>query len=281
MTDWFLVLMIWGERYGDGDCNRLITSAFAQSASLQGAVVLTDRTDRKIDARAMQCAIADDFDRPELKRGGFPIKISMFEIDALPEGSVCVYVDLDSAIIGDLGQIAGLANTGPLWTLPTPRARFNAWARFNWRLSKGRRYGAGNSSAFVYRNKFPGNPTRKFRDNTPIFGRQGDKERKNDDRFIGWSCQDIIRPLPSNRAVRFRIEFLELTVWLNRLNALLRKRRRQDLVLVTFDGALTKPQDICRLHDGDQISDHHGRRGLWTDFQMSGLRDRLRAGLQD
>ncbi|WP_439154128.1 hypothetical protein [Yoonia sp.] len=281
MTDWYLILMVWGDKYGAADCNRLIRDAYAHSNSINGVIVLTDRMDRTLDPRATLCPIAPDFDREDYKSGGLPVKISMFEIDALPTGAACVYVDLDSAIIGDLGALAALTQTAPIWTLGTFRARFNLWARLKWRLSKGNIFGAGNSSAFAFCNKFAGNPTAKFRENAPIHGRHNPHARLNDDRFIGWSCQDIIRPIPTNLAVRFRMEFLSPTVLLNRIKAWARRNHRQDLALVTFDGDKTKPEIVRALREGDLIVDHHGRQGRWCDAEMSGLRARLKAGLQD
>lgn len=281
MNEWYLILMIWGDRYSDADCNRLIRTAYSHSPTLKGVVVLSDRLDRHLDPGAVQCPISKDFDHSDFKKNGLAVKISMFEIEVLPPDTLCVYVDLDSVIIGDLGKLAALTRDAPLWTLPTPRARFNAVSRMRWRLSKGRRFGAGNSSVFAYRNAFAGNPTAKFRQKTPVFGQTAsERVRRNDDRFIGWSCQDIIRPLPSNFAVRFRIEFLEVALWLNRIKALLRRKKRQDLVVITFDGALTKPDVIAGLSDGELITDHHGRRARWTDFQMGGLRARILAGLR-
>jgi len=282
VNDWYLILMIWGDAYSDADCNRLIRKAHMQSPSLKGAIVLSDRVDRHLDPRAIQCRISPDFDRSDFKKNGLAVKISMFEIDVLPPGALCVYVDLDSVIIGDLGKVAALTLTAPLWTLPTPRARLDAWSRLRWRLSRGRRYGAGNSSVFAYRNAFPGNPTAKFRNKTSVFGQAAsDDIRSNDDRFIGWSCQDVIRPLPTQLAVRFRIEFLEVTFWMNRIKARCRRGARQSLVVVTFDGALTKPAVIATLRDGAVITDHHGRRARWTDLEMSGLRQIMQDALQD
>ncbi|MBE0412661.1 MAG: hypothetical protein IBX59_03400 [Yoonia sp.] len=273
--------MVWGDKYGDADCNRLIRDAYANSSSIRGVIVLSDRLNRVIDSRATLHPIVADFDTPAFKSGGLPVKISMFDIDVLPEGAPCVYVDLDSAIIGDLGKLAALTRSGPIWTLGTFRARFNLWARIKWRLTRGRSYGAGNSSAIAFRNRFPGNPTQKFRGHAPIFGNHNDAARQNDDRFIGWSCQDLIRPIPTDLAVRFRMEFLAPTLALNRVKARARRKRRQHLVLVTFDGDLTKPETICALRDNEIIVDHHGRRGHWNDTEISGLRARLYAGLQD
>jgi hypothetical protein len=279
---WYLVLMIWGDAYGDAVCNRLIRQAYAYGRGPAGVVVLTDRTDRDLDARALQCPIPADFDQDAYKTGGLPVKIALFDIAALPKDAVCVYVDLDSAIIGDAGRLAALTSpAAPIWTLPTPRGRFNAVSRLVWRRSKGRRFGAGNSSVFAYRNGFAGNPTQKFRDHATIFGLSGDSHRSNDDRFIAWSCQDLIRPIPRDLAVRFRIEFLELSATLNRIKAVLRHKPRQRLAIVTFDGSLTKPETIAAFPQGALITDHHGRRGYWTQAQTSGLRTRLLAALRD
>lgn len=276
MTDWYLVLMIWGDAYGDADCNRLIRAAYRHSDRLQGVIVLTDRTDRALDPRAQPVAIPADFDRPDFKTGGLPVKIALFDIAALPPGAICVYVDLDSAIIGDLGPLAQLTDRAPIWTLPTVRARFGPWGRLIWRLSGGRRFGAGNSSIFAYRNGFSGNPTWMFRTDGTVFGRHAAPAvRMNDDHFIGWCCQGAIRPIPGHLAVRFRMEFLEVTPWLNALKARLRRKKRQSLAVVTFDGSLTKPETILSLPQNAPIIDHHGRRGRWNDLHLSGLQGRL------
>ena len=49
---WWLVLIIWGDRYEDHHCNQLIESAYTYSSTIQGVVVLSDRSDRNIDDRA-------------------------------------------------------------------------------------------------------------------------------------------------------------------------------------------------------------------------------------
>lgn len=278
--EWNLVLMIWGSAYPDAACNRLIAQAHAHGTPPSRVIVLTDRTDRALDPRAQQCPIAADFDRPDYKTGGLPVKISLFDIPALPTGAVCVYVDLDSIIIGDVSRLAALATQAPIWTLPSPKGRLSATSRLIWRISAGRRFGAGNSSVFAYRNGFAGNPTEKFRADTPLFGRSGSAYRSNDDRFIAWACHDVIRPIPRNLAVRFRIEFLELTLPLNRVKAWLRARARQNLAIITFDGSMTKPETIAATPQGGLITDHHGRRGRWDMAHTSGLHGRIMAALR-
>ena len=40
MSDWYLILMIWGDAYSDADCDRLIRKAHMHSPSLKGTIVL-------------------------------------------------------------------------------------------------------------------------------------------------------------------------------------------------------------------------------------------------
>ena len=81
---WWLVLTTWGDRYEDHHCNQLIESAYLHSSTIQGVVVLSDRSDRNIDDRASVVPIPADFNTSEYKSGVYPIKICLFNIEAIP-----------------------------------------------------------------------------------------------------------------------------------------------------------------------------------------------------
>lgn len=270
---WYLVLMIWGGRYGDEHCNRIIAAVFEHSRNCSGAVVLTDRMDRRIDERARKVPISEYFDTPRMKSRGLPVKISMFDIPEVPAGATCIYLDLDTVVIGNLDRLAALAREAPIWTIPVFPRPFSRLYRTLWRLSRRAIYTIGNSSAFVYRNGFKGNPTQIFRD-------LSERDRLpedlyHDDRFIAWACQDKIRGLPINDVVNFRFEFLAPTLWLSDLFSLLRRRGRQKIAAITFAGPETKPETLLGLPYGSVVKDHHGRVGRWNDFHTSGLRDKM------
>ena len=278
MTDgWYLVLMIWGEQYQDEHCNKLIRQAMAQSQHCRGAVVFTDRMDRSIDPRARLIPIPDDFSDPSMKVGGLPVKLSIFEIDGIDQGQTCVYVDLDSVIIGSLDPVAELSRHSPLWTIPTFPRPFSWWSRLLWRVTNRKSFRYGNSSTFVYLNKYPGNPTEQFRHN--VKAGTLPKKLRHDDRFIGWSSQDVVRGIPTNLVVNFRYEFLFPALWIARFMAKFRHKSRSSVALITFAGPLTKPELLVHMSDGDLIADHHGRVGIWSNQFTSGLKRKIHTSL--
>lgn len=272
-SGWYLVLMIWGEQYSDDHCNKLIRQAMHFSEKCLGAIVFSDRLDRTIDPRGRLVPIPDDFSDPAMKVGGLPVKLSIFEVEDVPDDAVCVYVDLDSVVVGSLDRIAELADRSKLWTIPTFPRPFSPWSRFLWRVSKRQRYRFGNSSAFVYRNKYRNNPTEQFRK----LRRQNalPKKLSHDDRFIGWSSQDVVRGLPTSLVVNFRYEFLWPYIFIGWIVTLFRRRSRERLVLITFAGPMTKPETLCFSEDGSLVKDHHGRVGVWNDRYTSGIRSRI------
>ncbi|SIT86001.1 hypothetical protein SAMN05421665_2195 [Yoonia rosea] len=276
--EWWLVLVIWGEKYSDDDCNRLIFSALRHSTNCKGVCVLTDRLDRAIDSRATLVPFPEDFNRDDFKRSGLPIKICMFDLPTVPEGDVCIYVDLDSMIVGNLDKIAVLAEKADIWTIDVFPRRFSRFRRARFRLSGGKYFTAGNSSCFVFKNRFPGNPTEKFR--TLFAAGKLPKRLLHDDRFIGWSCQEKLRGFPTHLVSYFRLEFLAPAMWITRLFAIFRKRLRQQIVVVTFAGRNTKLEKLLAAGKDERIVDHHGRVGYWTNDLTSGISGKIEAELQ-
>jgi hypothetical protein len=271
---WYLVLLIFGDAYSDAAPNRLIRDALAQSRHCAGVVVLTDRLDRGIDPRARQVPIPADFDTTELKRVGcLAVKLGIFDLDCLPRDATCLYVDLDSVITGNPDPLAHLVRRAPIWTIPVFPRPFSMLYRALWRLSGRRIYTMGNSSVFVYRNGFDGNPAAEFL----RLSRAGTlaPELRHDDRFVAWCCQDRIRGLSTRDVVSFRFEFLAPTLWLADLFTVLRVRAREEIAIVTFAGPKTKPEDLAGLPEGTIVKDHHQRAGRWTDRATGGLRQKL------
>lgn len=270
---WHLVLMIWGDRYEDEACDRLVRSALARSRDCAGVVVLTDRLDRRIDPRARQVPIPADFNRPEMMAGGLPVKLSMFDLDCVPKDATCIYLDLDSVVIGNLDRLARLSARAPIWTIPVFPRPFSILSRMIWRLSGRRFYATGNSSVFVFRNGFAGNPATEFLK----LVRAGTLPRVlwHDDLFVAWCCQDKVRGFSTQDVVNFRFEFLSPALWLSDLMTVVRSRARKRIVVVTFAGPKTKPERLAALPDGALVVDHHGRVGRWDDRSTCGLKRKI------
>ncbi|MCW1952522.1 MAG: hypothetical protein KIH44_014280 [Octadecabacter sp.] len=272
-TGWYLILMVWGNRYSDDFCNRLIHSAFKYSKNCRGAVILTDRCDRDIDPRGKQVKIDPYFNIDAFKKDGLAIKISMFEIDAVPKGATCVYLDLDSLILGELDSVAALSEDAELWTIDVFPRRFNARTRRKALNTQGKTYRVGNSSAFVYKNKFEGNPTQQFR----ALHAAGDlpADMAHDDKFIGWACQQQLRGFPTDMVCYFRVEFFWPTMWLADLMSKFRKSAREKIKIITFAGPNTKLDILLDLPDGASIRCHHNRIARWDDQQTNNIKSRI------
>jgi hypothetical protein len=270
---WYLVLMIWGDRYSDAFCNRLIHSTFKYSKACCGAIIITDRCDRDIDPRGMQVEISSYFNTSTFKTGGLAVKISMFEINEIPEGATCIYVDLDSLILGELDSVAALSDEAKLWTIDVFPSRFNARARRKALRTGGQKYRVGNSSAFVYRNKFAGNPAEKFRERHAAD--QLTPDMIHDDKFIAWAGQQYLRGFPTDMVSYFRVEFLWPTMWIADLVSKFRKAARKNIKIVTFAGPKTKLDILLKLPDGATITCHHNRVARWDDQQTNKIKSAI------
>jgi len=270
---WYLVLIIWGAQYSDENCNQLISSAYKHSSSCAGVVVLTDRMDRKVDNRATLQLIPTDFNRPEMKKAGYPIKICLFDIECIPQNALCFYLDLDSVLIADPTPVLSLIDKAKLWTIDVFPRRFSAFRRFLNRVSNGKKYVPGNSSAFLFRNGFVDNPTSQYR--KLLASGKTPADLGSDDRFIGWSCQQILRGFPTDLIAYFRIEFLAPTKWLAYCKAKMRNKDRKSLVVITFAGARTKRTELIERDEDELIIDHHNRVGYWNPIYTSGVSEHI------
>lgn len=274
-TKWYLVLIVWGDKYPDQYINSIIFSTMRHSPNCAGAIVFSDRVDRTIDPRGQIVPIPNDFSSDAFKAGGYPIKICMFDVPGVPDGTPCIYLDLDSVVIGSLDKLIGLLEHAPIWTIDVFPRRFSMFFRLLHRLSEGKKFAVGNSSALVYLNKFSGNPTEKFRAirNNTASGTL----YMHDDKFIASACQQEIRGLPTEWVAYFRIEYLAPTLWLAHVKNFFRKAARQEIVIVTFAGPLSKLDDLIMSPEGSVVRDHHGRVGIWSDAGMSGLLTAVKA----
>lgn len=270
---WWLVLIIWGEKYPDSLCNQLIHSAYRHSKNCAGVLVLSDRLDREIDQRARVELIPDEFNSPKLKQGGLPIKICLFDLPIVPVGCPCIYIDLDSAIVGNLDKLILLLDTAPIWTIDAFLQRFSFFWRCVYQITNGKKFAVGNSSVFVFKNKFKGNPTTKFKHMWAA--NEVSQELLNDDVFVAWSCQKVIRGLPTHWVANCRKEFFAHFMWINYVSALIRRSRRQHISIVTFAGESNKLEALMSQHSNEVLTGHHKKVGRWNTFFTSGISDKV------
>lgn len=273
---WYLVMALWGAAYGGVDVNRLARAVRAQSPDCAGAIVLIDRRRADIDPWVRQAPFPADFARPECFGPGYVAKLAMFAPEVAPPGTRCVYLDLDTLVLGDMGRLADCVD-GPEAMLMLPPASplgFGAVRRWLFRRTGGRRMATGNSSVMAWHSDAAGNIAQHWR---AIVARGPTPAEAAcmgiDDVFISWSAQMRLRGVPSALAVPFRRAFLSRAPgWLRKALRPWRRRRQAGLVAVTFNGANSKPATLARLPEGAEVADGRGRRARWCDSDMGQLR---------
>jgi hypothetical protein len=275
--NWSLVLVIWGEAYPDAHVNALVASARRHSDSLSHVVVVTDRARPALGADIEQKPFPEFFRDPLFFRPGYPAKLSLFHREIVPPATKCVYLDLDTIVLGDLGQIAALVRDPDdiLMLPPGNLIGFGRLRRLVSRVTRRRRIALGNSSIMVFHSasKFDLCAAYEARFHAQPHG----IEMRIDDRFISWFAQDRLRAIPNHLAVMFRREFLSRSSLLLRLRARLPWviARRRGLVAITFNGAEHKPVQFADMPEGTKLVDSKGRCGVWREPEMYPLRDAI------
>ncbi|WP_135428647.1 hypothetical protein [Pseudotabrizicola sediminis] len=277
-----LLLAIWGTRYGPSDVNGIVQAAYRLSPGLHSVVLVTDRTRDGIDARVRQVAFPADYDRAEFFGRGYRSKLAVFSPQVVPPGLPCVFLDLDTVVIGDLGRIAALVQ-GPddLFMLPPGGLGFGALRRVRDRVKGDGKFPVGNSSILAFHADAAPNLAETY---ASRFG-AGDTEATRmviDDVIIAWFGRGRVKGVPTSCGVMFRREFLSrvpgwawFKAWLPGV-----QRRRSQIAAVTFNGVAVKPEQLATLAEGDTVSDGRGRSGPWTRRAIGPLWSHLQATVQ-
>lgn len=274
---WCLVLVLWGDKYAAAHINAIVENVFRHSANCAKAILMTDRQREGLDGRVRQVLIAADFDRPEFKQN-YTIKLSLFDPRALPDAMPCVYLDLDTVVIGDLGRIAALVSRrDDMFMLPPGGlVGFGAFRRLIFKLTRGRYMATGNSSILAFHSAMQPNLALEFL-RLKARGGPPSKVLQNDDLFISWFGQKRLQPLPTSLGVMFRREFLNRSRWYgwvrNRLPWV--QRRRENIVAVTFNGVEHKLEKLLQLPDGALHHDSKGRFGYLSRTEMGPVKDKI------
>lgn len=274
---WCLVLVLWGDKYSALHINSIVDNVYSYSATCAEAVLMTDRYRDGVDGRVRQVLIPDELNRAEFKKN-YTIKLSLFDPSALPADMPCVYLDLDTVVTGNLDCLASLLQTpNDLYMLPPGNVlRFGAIRRWAFRLTQGRSMATGNSSIVVFHSDMQPNLLKEFLRLRAVGG-PPPRVLVNDDLFISWYGQKNLHAVPQNLGVMFRREFLTRFRWLGWVRGRLPwvKRRREQIVAVTFNGVEHKLEKLAQLPDGALHRDSKGRFGYWSRREMGPIKDRI------
>lgn len=263
---WCLVMALWGDRYPPGYPNQIASGVVEHSPDCVDMLLLTDRIREGIDPKIRQELIPESFMKPEFFRGGYPVKLSIFTTPGVSPNTRCVFVDLDTVVLGDLGRLARMVTRHEdVLMLPPATLGFNAASRALHKLSGGKMYRTGNSSLVAFSSGAAPNIAESFLARHENPATRDAPQMKVDDRFISWFSQPHLRAVPNSIGVMLRREFLsrksgEVARWAKDTATL---KRREGLAAVTLNGLYTKPEALLDLEPGAVIDDDKGRTGIW------------------
>ena len=113
----------------------------------------------------MTAEIPKFFLAPAFLGGGCQAKLAIFEDGVVPDDLPTIYVDLDTMVLGDLGELVSLLkNPETVAILQSAVVPIGRIGRAVWKLSRRRKYARGNSSIIVFHPAKCRYIARKFRE---------------------------------------------------------------------------------------------------------------------
>jgi hypothetical protein len=276
-----LVLALWGVRYGTPHVNGLVEAAFRLSPALDRVVLMTDRIRAGIDPRVKQSLFPPPYDRPEFYGHGYRAKLAVFSAIPASDNLPCVFLDLDSIIVGDLGRIAEqVMSPDDLLMLPPAGLGFGSIRRMLDRIrSNPKKFATGNSSVLAFHSAAQPNLSELYSYYFVTGQFPPGWQSVVDDALISSFGRGRVRAVPTDCAVMLRREFLSrIPFW-----ALLKSRlpwvrsRRARIAVVTMNGLYVKPEILATLPEGSTLGDGRGRYGRWSEAGFGSLWHPLRA----
>ena len=275
-VDFWLVLVVWGSRFSERDINEIARATLNQASGCKQVLLVTDRIRPQVESFVRQELFPTGFSYPEMFTGGYPAKLALLTCPGAPEDMRCVYLDLDTVILGDIGRIAADLRGGEeVLMLPPSLAGSYSFSRFRFWVSQGKSFTKGNSSVLAFRADKGRRLAQEYLAMRADPRNHGLIQCRNDDAFISWAAASNLRWLSKRHAVMFRREFLSrLPGYMHTKNRLpWCKKRRNGLVAITFNGLDFAPKKILSLPDGTLLRDSKGRRGIWSGEEIGPVKE--------
>lgn len=249
-----VVCLSWGTKYGPEVINYLQAEAVRLSSRPVRFVCITDAP-RDLHADIVQKqfpAFALPFEEMKF---GCRAKLAMFAPGMLEPDLPTVYLDLDTALLGDPAKL--------VVELERHRGMFmlmNHYVQW-WKLPKaikklaGSRYYFGNSSILAF---YPGEMEHiytRFNEEIARVAGEPPKRLASDERFISYSNRDNLRVFPTSLANKFAEEYMMPLPWMEDIRKRLPwvKARRDGLVAMTFVSEGLKSDRLIAFKTGDLL----------------------------
>lgn len=256
-----VILVKWGAKYSAAYVNGLREAILRRTQSDIRFIVITDDgegLDPGYDVRPFpDFGVSLDV----LKSGCLP-KVAMFEKGVADPGRPAVFIDLDTAVIGDMARLGDWIAQERVLHLCTryavPLWKVRGLAKL---LMPNRPY-IGNTSVVGFMpedhydifNSFIDEFEPTFRANGGARDGMG-KRFIDDERWISWGARDELRVWPRELAVKFTEEYMARSFEkaARRDSQPETQERRRNQVAVTFHGEVLKPEEIVGFESGKPI----------------------------
>ncbi len=272
MSDWQLVLALWGDKYSVDDVNRLISAVRRHASKEPRIVLITDSPRNGLVSGVIQKPFPLFYTNPSFQHGGgCQAKLAMFEKGVVPDDRPAIYVDLDTAIFGDLSEFLRLlSKPKTIAIFQSGVLPFGRVSTLIWRLTDTRWYAHGNSSIIVYHPRESTHIAERFREATNSCCGAPGRALVADDRFMSWVAQPYMRSIPLSMAVKFPSEFMFPSRWLIHLRAAMPwlRRRWSNLIAITLPGSEVTGPRLVELDNGALVANSRGRILIWSDWAV-------------
>ena len=268
---WQCVMVCWGDKYPVSLVNHLMGEIERHAPTCPRFVLICDEPKPGLRNDAITRDFPPFFLNSQFKKGGCQAKLAMFEKDVLPEDLPCVYIDLDTIVLGDIS--AGLQLMDSRKTvamLPSAIIPFGPIGRTLWKWTDKKRYARGNSSMVVFHPAECHYVATTFRELHQEHPDLDFRPMVADERFISWVAQLHMKKLPKTLIVKFPGEFMFPWRWWLYVKAQLPwvRARRSKLAAITLNGLLIKPEMLVNLERGAIVVDNKSRQLVWSPFTM-------------
>lgn len=275
---WQLVLISWGEKYSNDDINRLVKAVCHFSPQLTRISLITDRVQPDLLDCVEQIQFPSQFLTRLFCKSGCQAKLAMFQSGILKHDLPAIYLDLDTAIFGDIGVLFPMRKTEKsILILQSAIVPFSAFGRMLWRFTRGKKYARGNSSVIAFHPKHCEFIAQRFLDLYKKENRLHPRPLIADERFISWVAQPNMIAIPNSIAVKFTTEFMLPNKLLSKIKSATpwAKKRRDNLILITFCDEKVKPENLVSLPEGAVITDRKSRVLIWNDAVIGKMRRKI------
>lgn len=268
---WQCVMVCWGDKYPVSLINHLMGEIERHAPSCPRFVLICDEPKLGLRDDAITRDFPPFFLNPQFKKGGCQAKLAMFEKGVLPEDLPCVYIDLDTIVLGDISAGLHLMDSRKtVAMLPSAIIPFGPIGRTLWQWTDKKRYARGNSSMVVFHPAQCHYVATTFRELHQEHPDLGFRPMVADERFISWVAQLHMKKLPKTLIVKFPGEFMFPWRWWLYVKAQLPwvRARRSKLAAITLNGLLIKPEMLVNLERGAIVVDNKSRQLVWSPFTM-------------